>query len=181
MYPTTSPLSPAPKPMNGLFVVILAATYFILYAAYSLVPESFLADNVYYYGIVCPSKTLINWISSGEHAMGAGNSLTSSTVNLNIVRGCDGSGVAFLLIAAIVAVRESPRRTLIGIVGALALVYALNQLRIVALYFIASRWLSWFTPMHVYFIPTLIILVATIYYAAWTAYPQYEVRHSSSR
>jgi exosortase family protein XrtM len=167
--------------MNRLFIVFFLATYFLLYLAYSTVPDTILSDHVYYYGIVCPSKTMINWISPIEHAMGAGNSLTSATVNLSIVRGCDGSGVIFILVAAIVSVRTTVKKTLLGIVGAVTLVYVLNQLRIVAVYFILSRWPLWFTPMHVYFIPTLMILVGTIYFSAWAAYPQYEVRHSPPR
>jgi exosortase family protein XrtM len=179
--PTPSRRLSPKKKINGLFFILFSVTYFILYLSYSTVPEAILSDCIYHYGIAYPSKTMIDWISPSEHVVVAGNSLISATVNLRVIRGCDGSGVIFLLVAAIIAMRTTLRRTLLGIVGVVALVYVLNQLRIVALYFILSRWPSWFTPVHVYFIPTLMILVGTIYFAAWAAHPQYEVRHSPSR
>jgi exosortase family protein XrtM len=92
------------------------------------------------------------------------------------VRGCDGSGVILLLVAAIITVRTTIKRTLLGIVGAIALVYVLNQLRIVAIYFVVSRWRPWFTPVHVYFIPTLMILVGALYFAVWASH-----RHGINR
>jgi len=162
--------------MNRLFLVLFSATYFLLYVAYSIVPETLLRETVYHYAWVEPSKTMINWISPSEHAVGIGDNLVSATVNLRIVRGCDGSGVLFLLVAAIVAMRLSPKIAALGIGGAVVLVYALNELRIVALYFTISRCPDWFTPMHVYFIPTLMILVSTIYFAGLTIHHPYEVK-----
>ena len=160
----------APKPISRVFVVVFAAAYFTLYLGYCAVPDSVLRDRIYYYGIVSPSKTMINWLVPAEHVIGVQNRLESPTANLDIVRGCDGSGVVFLLIAAIVALRAPLRRSLLGVISAIALVYVLNQLRIVTLYFVQSRAPAWFTPVHVYFVPTLMILVATIYFAIWAAH-----------
>jgi exosortase family protein XrtM len=133
-----------------------------------MIPDEFLRNDVYFYGIVCPSRLLIHWLAPAEQVAGIENRIVSAGVQLSIVRGCDGSGVAFLLIGAICAARAALRRTVLGILGALALVYVLNQLRIVALFFIDGWRPSWFTPMHVYFIPTLMILLGTLYFALWS-------------
>src|ERR1700744_3516994 len=93
------------KPMNALFLVLFAAIYLALYLGYSAVPQPLLDEGFYHYGIVCPSRVLINWLAPGDRVLGLHNSLTSPTANLAIVRGCDGSGVIFLLMAAIVALR----------------------------------------------------------------------------
>ena len=153
------------------FLLLFAAIYVALYLGYSAIPDALLRDHVYYYGIVCPSKLLINWMSPAEHAMGQHNGLTSPGVNLLIVRGCDGSGVMFLLIAAIVAYRAALTHMLLGIAGAVTLIYVLNQIRIVALFFVESHRPSWFMPIHVYLVPTLMVLCGALYFAAWTSRP----------
>jgi exosortase family protein XrtM len=172
MHPreTTAPAA-AQKPLAWGFVAIFAAAYIVLYMAYSAVPDSFLRDKSYVYGSVNPSKTIIHWLAPGEPVTALQNRLQSPSGSLDIVRGCDGSGVVFLLVAAIIAMRERLRRTLLGIIGGIALIYLLNQLRIVTLYFVHARRPEWFTAMHVYFIPTLMVLVVTIYFAAWAARP----------
>jgi exosortase family protein XrtM len=162
--------TPTAAPINGLFLLIFAATYVILYLGYSAVPDALLRGYVYPYGIVGPAKTMIDWVAPNDHVTGEHNTLRSATVNLAIVRGCDGAGVIFLLIAAIIAVRVSLKHTLLGIAGAVAVIYVLNQLRIVTLYFVAARWPSWFTPVHIYFIPTLMILVGLLYFAVWASH-----------
>ena len=86
---------------------LFAATYVALYFDYCAVPDAVLRDNVYYYGIVHPSEAVINWLAPGEHAKGEHNGVTSPTVNLRIVRGCDGAGVMLLLVAAIIAYRAA--------------------------------------------------------------------------
>ena len=169
----------ARNPATWLFAAVFASAYFALYLGYCTVPDSFLRDKVYFYGIVAPSKSMINWLAPAEHVMGEQNRLQSPTARLNIVRGCDGSGVAFLLIAAIVALRSSLRRSLFGAIGAVALVYVLNQMRIVTLYFVQTRMPAWFIPMHVYFVPTLMILIAAIYFFVWTAYGTHDGRSAA--
>jgi exosortase family protein XrtM len=161
--------------MSRLFLILFLATYVVLYLAYSAVPQALLSEYVYHYGMVEPSEAMINWALPAEHAVGIGDHLESATVNLRIVRGCDGSGVVFLLVAAIVAMRMNAKKALLGIGGAVLLVYAINQLRIIALYVILSRWPACFTAMHVYFIPTLMILISTIYFAGLTTPHPHEV------
>jgi exosortase family protein XrtM len=163
--------SPQPKPWrppdNWRFIAAFAAIYCVLYVGYSAIPDAFLRDVVYYEAIVRPSRLMIGWIAPGEHVIGIQNRLQSATAALNVVRGCDGAGIVFLLIAAILAFRAELRRTLLGLAGAIALVYALNQLRIVALYFVNSYRPAWFVALHVYFIPTLMILAGALYFAVW--------------
>ena len=157
--------------MKGLFLTLFAAIYLALYLGYCAIPQSVLNEDIYHYGIVRPAKTLINWLSPRDHVQGHHNGLTSPTANLAVVRGCDGAGVLFLLLAAVVALRARLRHTLVGIAGALAVVYGLNELRIVVLYFVASREAAWFTPVHVYFLPTLMVLAGSLYFALWASYP----------
>jgi len=151
------------------FAGAFAAFYCALYVGYSTIPDDFLREIVYYHGIVCPSKAIIDWLAPSEHVIGAHNILRSSATELRVVRGCDGAGFIFLMVAALLAFRTGWRRTLFGILGAFALMYILNQLRIVTIYFLNAHRPDWFTPAHVYFIPTFMIVAGAIYFVIWSA------------
>jgi exosortase family protein XrtM len=178
MYSATMSKAAVPNFTGWVFVLMFVATYVVLYLGYSVVPDAVLRDSVYYYGIVCPSKMMINWLAPSEHVIGVQNNLISATAKLSVVRGCDGSGIILLLVAAIIAYRANLKATLLGSLGAIALVYALNQLRIVALYFVNVHEPAWFMPIHVYFIPTLMILVGALYFAIWAAH-QHGIKRSA--
>lgn len=152
-----------------VFVALFALLYLVQHGVYQWVPDRFLADVVYRHGIVAGAASVIEWIAPGESAVVDGHRLASPRVVLEIVRGCDGSGVLFLLVAAILALRAGPRRTAGGLFGALFLVYALNQLRVVGLYFVAAYRGDWFTLLHGYLVPTLFVVVAVLYFAVWAA------------
>jgi len=151
------------------FVALFALLYLLQHGLYQWVPDSFLADVVYRHGIVAGAASVIEWIAPGEGAVVEGHRLASPRAVLEIVRGCDGSGVLFLLVAAILALRADPLRTARGLLGALLLVYVLNQLRVVGLYFVAAYRGEWFTPLHGYLVPTLFVVVAALYFAWWSA------------
>ncbi|MDR3414864.1 MAG: exosortase family protein XrtM [Nevskia sp.] len=164
-------------PVGWAFILVFAAVYVALYLLYSVVPNAVLVDRVYHFGIVWPAKMLINWLAPDEQATAVHNQLMSSRFGLSIVRGCDGSGVIFLLGAAILAFPARLKRKLSGLAGAVALVYVLNQARIVMLYFAGMYRHGWFTALHVYFVPTLMILAGTLYFAFWT----WRARHDIAR
>ena len=151
------------------FLAAFAALYCLFYVGYAAIPDELLRERVYPAGIVVPARTLIHWLAPRDGVVGERNVLRSAGVQLNIVRGCDGAGVILLVVAAILAWRARWRPTLVGIVGAVALLYALNLARIVTLYFVDEYRPAWFTPIHVYLIPTFMVLAGTLYYACWAA------------
>lgn len=159
----------APRHPGFAFVVLFTLLYLVQYGAYQWVPDLVLADVVYRHGIVAGAVSVIEWIAPGERVVVDGHRLASPRAVLEIVRGCDGSGVLFLLVAAILALRAGPRHTVLGLCGALLLVYALNQLRVIGLYFVAAYRGDWFTPLHGYLVPTLFVVVSALYFAWWAA------------
>jgi exosortase family protein XrtM len=91
-------------------------------------------------------------------------------VALEVVRGCDGSGALFLLLAALVAaegVRWTARAW--GALAGALMLYGLNEARLVALYFAAVHRPAWFNSLHEYFIPSLLVMSVGLFYLAWTA------------
>jgi len=99
-----------------------------------------------------------------------GGKLSSPRATLSIVRGCDGAGVTFLLIAAVLAFSAGWKYKLLGAAGALVLTYALNELRVVGLYFVAAYHSEWFGLLHDYLVPTLLIVACCIFFAAWAGW-----------
>ncbi len=77
------------------FVALFVLIYLGLYFGYSTVPDAFLRDDSYYYGIVAPSRAVINWVVPTEQVVGAENRLQSSTVRLAIVRAATVPGWYF--------------------------------------------------------------------------------------
>jgi exosortase family protein XrtM len=143
-----------------------------MHTLYFLVPDQWLARIVYHHGIVSPGAMVIDVIAPHEAIRGEGNRLWSARASLEIVRGCDGSGLLFLLSAAIIAYPSTWREKLAGLAGALLLIYLLNQLRIVGLYFVAAYRDGWFVPLHSYFVPMSLVMACVAYFAWWTSAQQ---------
>jgi exosortase family protein XrtM len=94
--------------------------------------------------------------------------LVSSRVRLNVLRGCEGTELLFLVIAGALAspAQWRSRLTLMGV--GLVLAYVLNQLRIVALYATVRDARAHFELVHAYIAPTLLVVVIVVFFWAWT-------------
>jgi exosortase family protein XrtM len=160
-------LSP-PRPW--LFLLIFPAVYAVLHFAYFALPENILRQGMHYYGIVLPAATLLNVFAPHEGVFAQVGSLHSARASLEIVRGCDGAGVMFLLVAAILASRAGIKHKLLGILAGTALVYLLNELRVIALYFVVAYRSTWFGPLHNYFVPMLLIASTVLFFFWWTSW-----------
>jgi exosortase family protein XrtM len=86
---------------------------------------------------------------------------------LSVLNGCEGTETLFLLVAAVVAFAASWRHKLWGILLGGLLVYGLNQIRIVALYFALRHDKELFSALHGYVGPTLIIILCSLFFLWW--------------
>ena len=50
-----------PKSYRNGFIILFAAIYCVLYAAYACIPDSYLHEKIYYYAIVWPTAALIDF------------------------------------------------------------------------------------------------------------------------
>lgn len=156
----------------GLFLLVFVAVYGVLHVLYFALPDTVLRNGVHYYGIVMPAATALNLIAPGEAVSADRGTLRSARASLEIVRGCDGAGVAFLLVAAVAASAAGIRRKLLGILAGVALVYLLNELRVIGLYFVVAYRNDWFAPLHNYFVPMLLIVASVLFFLWWMAWAQ---------
>lgn len=154
------------RPRRFIFVFVLL--YLVMHGLYLLVPDRVLAEHVYPLAVGSVSAAAINAISPDARARAEANSVKSTRAQLDIVRGCDGSGVVFIVTAATLAFATSMRRKLVGLLLGLVVVYVINQVRIVGLYFVVANRVEWFPFLHTYLAPTLIILLVCVYFSWWT-------------
>ena len=150
-------------------LAVFGALYAMLYALYLRVPDRLLVEQIYYRAICVPGAALIDWLMPGAMVHAQANRIVSAHAALEVVRGCDGAGVLFLLVAAILSWRGRAAHVAAGLLGAVLLVWLLNQARIVALYATVAGHAGWFTPLHTVVFPTLFVLLALVFFSAWTA------------
>ena len=153
------------------FLCVFASVYGALEGLYFILPDDFLRDVVYRRGIIEVGAGIIRLITPEVPVAASANVLRSGALGLEVVRGCDGAGAAFLLIAAIASYPARLSRKLLGAAVAIALAYALNEIRLVGLFYLATRHEPWFLPVHIYFAPTLVIALSCVYFAWWAFAP----------
>ncbi len=148
------------------FPLGLAVVYSLFYALYFALSDDKLRQ-IYHDYVVTVSARLINWISPQEQVIAIQNSLISAKAVLEVVRGCDGAGVVFLLAAAVLVFPASIKRKTAGLIMGFTLVYLLNQVRIIGLYFISVYRNDWFLTVHTFLAPMLIIMLCSLFYIWW--------------
>ena len=116
---------------------------------------------------VKPSAALINWFTPDEHVIAQGPRLVSPLARLSVLNGCEGTEAMFLLIAAITAFAAPWRHKVIGMLSGIVLVYVLNQLRIVVLYYSFRADQALFDLIHGAVGPGIIVLVACSFFFWW--------------
>jgi exosortase family protein XrtM len=152
---------------EALQIILFLGFYGIFHTLYFGLPDEVFRDVVYYRGIGVFCSQLIHLIAPLEQVSAVQNHVQSPHADLEVVRGCDGAGALFLVMAAILAFPASIKRKLIGLVLGIALMYSLNLLRISGLYFVVAYHNDWFTVIHTYLAPTLLIIIACLFFAWW--------------
>jgi exosortase family protein XrtM len=155
------------KHYEWLQFILFIGCYALLDYGYFKIPVDMFINVIYYHGVVTVCADLINLISPLEQVLPQQNHLISTKADLEIVRGCDGAGVLFLVVSAILVFPSKLGRKLVGLILGIALIYVLNLLRIGVLYFAIAYYPDWFQLIHVYLAPTLMVIVACAYFAWW--------------
>ncbi len=150
------------------FIAISGILYGIFHFSYHQISDETLSKTIYPSIIGKPTASIINTITPDRNIQINDHSIISKRAKMNIVRGCDGSGVWFMLSAAIIGFGAKFRETLIGLFLGTITVYIINQVRIVGLYYVIEYNRAWFQPVHVYYAPTLIIFLIAIFFLFWS-------------
>jgi exosortase family protein XrtM len=155
------------KQNEWLQFFLFVGCYSFLDYAYFKIPVDTLINVIYYHGVVTVCADLINMLAPLEQVLAQQNHLISAKADLEIVRGCDGAGVLFLVVSAILVFPSKWGRKLIGLILGIGLIYILNLLRIGVLYFVIAYYPDWFSLIHTYLAPTFMVIAGCAYYALW--------------
>jgi exosortase family protein XrtM len=151
------------------FALIFLLLFFVMQFAYSASRGSLAEHLVIDFATVQPSVAAINLIAPDAGAQAKGNRIVSPHGSLSVLNGCEGTETVFLLLAAIIAFKAPGLHKLKGAALGTLVVYALNQGRIIALFFAAQNDRKWFDLLHGFVAPTLIIVLSVLFFLWWTS------------
>ena len=119
---------------------------------------------------VATSASVLQVLIPGEEIISRNNRILSPSISLSIIIGCEGTEILFLLIAAIIALNVPLKHKIHGIIAGTVLVYILNQIRIVSLFFALKHNKSLFDALHSYIAPILIIFIVGFFFSVWISF-----------
>jgi exosortase/archaeosortase family protein len=115
-------------------LLIFLAVFFALQYAWEMSRGSPIERAVIDHATVAPAAWLIDTLWPEQAATAQGHRIVSPRGRLNVLNGCEGLETLFLLSAAFLAYPFAWRSRLAGLALGLALVYLLNQARILLLW-----------------------------------------------
>lgn len=148
-----------------------AAAFLLLFAVlqwlYSAPSDRWLERLVIEGATVRPAAFLIDTFdpSLGVRAIGA--QLRAPGGGINILNGCEGTEAAFLLLAALLTAPVSWRQRLIGCLLGTVLVAALNQVRVVVLFYAFRNDKVLYDTLHGVVAPIMLIAAVGVFYVWW--------------
>jgi exosortase/archaeosortase family protein len=158
---------PAPRlPLLRIAAVFLAV-FVALHVAYSAARGTWIERLVIDEATVRPAAHLVGTLDPALEARADGHSIRAAGSSLNVLNGCEGTETMFLMIAAFAAAPLPWRARLLGGLSSLAFVYALNQARIVTLFFAARHDRSLFDLLHGTVLPIVIVGAAMLFFLFW--------------
>jgi exosortase/archaeosortase family protein len=148
-------------------LILFVAVFFALQTAWAdargTAVERLLIED-----LIVPSAALLaNLLPLGVEALASGARLVSPQGSVNVLNGCEGTDVLFLLLSAFAAAALPWRWRLIGVLVGAALVYVLNLARIVILFQAVRLEPTWFGVLHATVTPLLLTLAVGLFFFAW--------------
>ena len=147
------------------FLGAFAVLYFLVVYQFGDQTEAFLVETA----TVLPGAASIGLFFSGDNPVADGDIIRSSAVSLKVLRGCEGTELYLLLVSAIFAFAASWRQKVPALVAGIALVFVLNQLRLVSLYAAVRDFQDYFQLVHVYIAPLVLIALLALAFLGWSS------------
>ncbi len=110
---------------------------------------------------------LIGVIDPGIGVQPVGPRLRAPGGGINVLNGCEGTEVVFLMVCAMLVVPMTWRWRLWGIVAGGLLVFSLNQVRVLALFYAFRTDKALFDILHGIVTPLLLIIAAAAFFIVW--------------
>lgn len=120
---------------------------------------------------VAPAAWLVNQLTPDVHAVAAKTSIRAVGGGINVLNGCEGVEVLFLLVAALVIAPISAQRKAYGLLGGTLWVWALNLGRIVVLFYANRSDKELFALLHGTVAPLAMVVLVTVAYVLYVSVP----------
>lgn len=161
---TESSQKPLPTWVSAL---VFLAVFFILQMTYDACRGSDFEHFILGDLTVAPAAAVINFLTPAVHVKALGNQLIAPGGGITVLKGCEGTEIMFMLVAAFSAVVMPWRRRLAGLGMGVLLVFCLNQARLVALFYVYRSEPSLFNLLHGTVAPIVLILCVALYALYW--------------
>ena len=158
--------APKPLPIWGSALMFLAV-FAILDMGYGACRGSGFEHFVIGDLTVVPAAALIQALTPAVGVRAMGNQLIATGGGIVVKKGCEGTEVMFMLVAAFAAVAMPWRRRLIGLGLGILLVFCLNQLRLVGLFFAYRSDPALFHLLHGTLAPIALVVAVAVYALYW--------------
>jgi exosortase H (IPTLxxWG-CTERM-specific) len=103
----------------------------------------------------------------GEHIVVSSDLISSAKFSLQVKRGCDAMEPMVVFIAGVIAFPASYKDKLKGLGVGLSIIFFLNILRIISLYYTGIFFPAFFEMMHVEVWQVLFIIIAITFWFKW--------------
>lgn len=116
---------------------------------------------------VAPAAMIVETVSPGLEVIRLPDALAASQIEMRILKGCDGTEAWLMLLAAFIAFPAPLGRRLLGMLWGTAIVFGLNQLRIVTLFLIALHRMEWFEIAHGVVWQSVMVISVALFVLLW--------------
>lgn len=158
-----------PRPPRRLWLtaVFFLGSFMLLQWAWSEARGTWVERLVIDQMTVKTAAWLIDTLDPAIGVQAVGSRLKAAGGGLNILNGCEGTEVAFLLACAMLVAPMAWRARLLGLAVGCLLVFVLNQGRVLALFYAFRADRTLFDALHGIIAPLLLILAASAFFLAW--------------
>lgn len=146
-------------------ILLFAGLYGLAQFAYQGLRDSLLGTWLVEQATVAPAAALIALLFPTDAVQPLGPRLVWPGGRLQLLAGCDGFEVVALLVPAVLAAPVPWRRRLFMLTVGIALIWGLNQLRLLALYASFRHWRDAFDPLHTVWGPLLMLVLVSAFFA----------------
>ena len=157
---------PKPLPLWGSALVFLSV-FFILQMGYGASRGSAFEHFVITDLTVVPAAAVIKFLTPAVQVQALGNQLLAPGGGIVVLKGCEGTEIMFMLAAAFAAVVMPWQRRLTGVVLGVLLVFCMNQVRLVALFYVHRSDPTLFNLLHGTVAPIVLIIAVALYVFFW--------------
>jgi len=161
-----APANRTPRPLWRI-VLIFVLVFGIEQFGWNAAKGGVVEWAVIHVGTVLPATAAVTLITPGIEARAQGASIKAPGGGLNILNGCDGMEVMFLLVAAFLAIRMDLKARLVGLVLGIGLVFMANQVRILALFYAFRADRALFDVLHTTVLPVVLVSIVALYFYAF--------------